>query len=490
MQSPHKQVPGNRRDRRRRRRLVQGSDAGSDEDPFQRALLEHQAGRLESAQQAYAAVPLAHPQGLKALRRGAEVALRRDDAGGAIGALEQLVGLSAAEARDYYNLGIARRMAEDLIGARDAFQRAVALDPVDAAARGNLAGVLLALDEAAPALSVLDRTLEQGRDLPPRSEARIQANRAIALRQLGRLEEAAAALRRVLTLEGDDPQAAAALGAVLRDLGWYAEAVEHFRRIVQFRPHSDRAKVDLASALVANGDMDEVIDVVEKLDNLSPEDAEALSNLGNAFYDQGRPDLAATAFRGAVELVPDFGAAWDNLGLALQVAGDPDGALEAHRRAVKLLPEDAGSRFNLGTAAQGLGRHGDAEAAYRECLRWDPDHDGARHMLAALEGRTPETAPAVYVEHLFDAYARWFDKHLVDGLGYRTPDNMRNVLDRLAAPEEVPRRFARALDLGCGTGLSGVRVPGHRRHPRRRGSLPAHGGRGPVERLLRRSQDR
>jgi predicted TPR repeat methyltransferase len=59
--------------------------------------------------------------------------------------------------------------------------------------------------------------------------------------------------------------------------------------------------------------------------------------------------------------------------------------------------------------------------------------------------------PAAYVEALFDDYAPRFDAALVEKLAYRTPALLAQALLRRAGG----RRFARAIDLGCGTGLMG-----------------------------------
>jgi predicted TPR repeat methyltransferase len=56
------------------------------------------------------------------------------------------------------------------------------------------------------------------------------------------------------------------------------------------------------------------------------------------------------------------------------------------------------------------------------------------------------------VQGLFDDYADDFDAHLVNVLRYRGHERLVEVLQR-AAPG---RRFRRALDLGCGTGLCGL----------------------------------
>src|SRR5262249_17821560 len=59
-----------------------------------------------------------------------------------------------------------------------------------------------------------------------------------------------------------------------------------------------------------------------------------------------------------------------------------------------------------------------------------------------------------YVRRLFDDYAPRFDAALVDRLQYRAPAKLRAAIGA-AAPD---RRFAQALDLGCGTGLAGAAI--------------------------------
>ena len=64
--------------------------------------------------------------------------------------------------------------------------------------------------------------------------------------------------------------------------------------------------------------------------------------------------------------------------------------------------------------------------------------------------------PQAYVARLFDDYAWRFDKHLIKNLGYRAPALIAEALSAVA-PD---RRFALALDLGCGTGLMGEALRG------------------------------
>jgi predicted TPR repeat methyltransferase len=67
------------------------------------------------------------------------------------------------------------------------------------------------------------------------------------------------------------------------------------------------------------------------------------------------------------------------------------------------------------------------------------------------QGDAPRALPQAYVARLFDDYAPRFDKHLTKNLGYRAPALIAEALSAVASG----RRFASALDLGCGTGLMG-----------------------------------
>lgn len=109
--------------------------------------------------------------------------------------------------------------------------------------------------------------------------------------------------------------------------------------------------------------------------------------------------------------------------------------------------------YNRGLQLEREGDLAAALAAYREALEIDPDdHCGITIRLAAMgRGEAPDKMPDAYVATLFDQHADDFDEILVDRLGYCVPLLLREAL-RVHAPGPYPR----GLDLGCGTGLSGL----------------------------------
>jgi predicted TPR repeat methyltransferase len=133
--------------------------------------------------------------------------------------------------------------------------------------------------------------------------------------------------------------------------------------------------------------------------------------------------------------------------------GDWSAAAEIFEQALERAPRWAAAWFALGEARE---KFGDAEAAadaYRSALAADPsDAQGAVARLALIgRGEAPRALPEAYVARLFDDYAPRFEAHLTESLAYRAPTLIADTLDS-AAPG---RRFAHALDIGCGTGLMG-----------------------------------
>ncbi|GGD09311.1 class I SAM-dependent DNA methyltransferase [Aureimonas glaciei] len=143
--------------------------------------------------------------------------------------------------------------------------------------------------------------------------------------------------------------------------------------------------------------------------------------------------------------------------LQLSGAGDFGAAADLMRQALDLAPLWVAGWVAVGGYLEKAGAVEAAILAYGKALTIDPgDREGAGLKLAALGAAPmPQTMPAAFVRGLFDQYAERFETALVDRLGYRVPEQLFAALQTVAGPG---RRFARALDLGCGTGLMGEQL--------------------------------
>ncbi len=138
---------------------------------------------------------------------------------------------------------------------------------------------------------------------------------------------------------------------------------------------------------------------------------------------------------------------------SLRAAGDFGAAADVIGQALELAPNWAEGHFALAEALTQAGRKDEAVDAYREYLALDADDSmGAGALLALLGVQAARELPQAYVARLFDQYAGRFDTALTEGLRYRAPLLLREAIVRVAPG----RRFPRAFDLGCGTGLAGA----------------------------------
>lgn len=137
--------------------------------------------------------------------------------------------------------------------------------------------------------------------------------------------------------------------------------------------------------------------------------------------------------------------------------GDISAAIDLARQTLELAPAFAPALRMLGDGLYEQGQVEDAIAVYEHAVKLDPgDRLGVRTRLAKLGAIPAETAMTNdYVRTLFDNYAPIYEEHLVQMLGYRGPDGLMAALEAHLGANGL--RFARALDIGCGTGLVGDR---------------------------------
>ncbi|MAZ83438.1 MAG: SAM-dependent methyltransferase [Hoeflea sp.] len=154
--------------------------------------------------------------------------------------------------------------------------------------------------------------------------------------------------------------------------------------------------------------------------------ADRRADYARMLAESGNPAAAADLQSQALELAPGWAAGWHELGNYLEAAGDMTAAAEAWRKVLVLTPTDV---FGAG-------------------------------LKLALAGQSamPEAPPSEYVAQLFDDYSDRFDTALVEKLGYSVPEQLSAMVADAAGADFA---FARAIDLGCGTGLFGERLRPH-----------------------------
>ena len=138
------------------------------------------------------------------------------------------------------------------------------------------------------------------------------------------------------------------------------------------------------------------------------------------------------------------------LAVLLEDAGDMPGAIDLYQRALRVDPYQLDVLLSLGRLWSILGDAARARSWFARALSIDPDCAAAGAGLATLDD--PETLTPTYIRTLFDQYADRFDTDLVGTLKYQAPGLVAALLSACGVAEGS----ADLLDLGCGTGLSGL----------------------------------
>ncbi len=301
------------------------------------AQAHQQAGRLAEAEGIYRTILASEPDnaeawhylGVAAYQQG-----RHDEARQAIG---RSLELAPRNADALSHLALVEHAAGVPARALSLLREAMAIDPDHRGTLINLGAIALACGDGEEAIAAFSRNAH----VYPSPDA--QAALAIALRKLGRLEEATGVAERLVRASADYPLGLDLLALLRRDAGRIEESIALHRQA-------------LADA---------------------PQFAGGWNNLANTLVKAGQIDEAIAGFRRALALKPDFAEAWLNLARSLLAAGRAKEALEACGHYTSRAAATLDALCIQGDAARALGDFDAAIASYRAAIDKDLDDRGA-----------------------------------------------------------------------------------------------------------------
>ncbi|MCQ8104855.1 tetratricopeptide repeat protein [Methylomonas sp. SURF-2] len=201
-----------------------------------------------------------------------------------------------------------------------------------------------------------------------------QAGELQALHQLYQSGQLALAEHRALALSTHYPKSAALLnllGMCQQGQGKLREAAATFRKVLTLDPAIAELHFNLAAIYTQLHDVKAAMASYRKALQLKPDFSVAHFNLGALLQQQDQLAEAAKHYQQAARAQADFFEAWVNWGAVMQLRGDLQAAEQCYRKALA-LHDDAKGHFNLGTTLYGQGEHAAAMTEFREALRLDP----------------------------------------------------------------------------------------------------------------------
>lgn len=278
-------------------------------------------------------------------------------------------------------------------------------------------------------------------------------NLALAELSEKRTDDAIINLQNTLKINPNHAKARRQLAQILQQRGEFKEAISHY----QFSIHDDPDHVDtyinLGAALISTGDIMDAIQQFNKALVLDPQNFEAHYNLGAIYLNAKNLEQALIHYISLLDKhsSPEI---YYNIGVIYMYQNRQSDAIGFLRQAIDYDNTYFDAHVNLGVCY--LKIHDIAKAAehYQIAHNIRPNNHEISYLLDALQQKnTQNSAPKDFVRNLFDQYAPYFEKHLMEHLDYQSPQKLYDAVCKIIPAHKTNLVI---LDLGCGTGLCGT----------------------------------
>lgn len=210
----------------------------------------------------------------------------------------------------------------------------------------------------------------------------------------GRPAEAEVCFRAAAAANPTHPTLRLNHGLALRVLGRHQEALETLSQALRLDQRNADTLFHIAAVLVELRRPSEAIAAYRSLAALKPDHPDALLGFGNLLMYTDNPEAAELVYRMAVACDPSSPSATNNLGAAILSQRRPAEAAPIYRRGIRLAPDSAEYHKNLGTCQMMAGEYEEGTREYewrveQPIWKWKrsfpgkPQWDGS-----SLQGRT------------------------------------------------------------------------------------------------------
>ncbi|MFL5169558.1 MAG: tetratricopeptide repeat protein [Microvirga sp.] len=207
-----------------------------------------------------------------------------------------------------------------------------------------------------------------------------------ALLQQNRPAQAVAPLERAARAL-QDPAVETQLGLALRQVGRTDDALTRLRRATKRRPAHAEAFHELGYLLLSSGRIEEAVTVVEHGIQLAPGAVELPLLLGVVQQGRGDGAKAKAAFAQALAIAPDHPGAHYGMGMVLADDAEYAQSAEHLQRALASNAADVQARLKLAVCLLELGRTAEALGNFRAAVHSDPSCYGTALTLVSCSAR-------------------------------------------------------------------------------------------------------
>lgn len=280
-------------------------------------------------------------------------------------------------------LGTLRMLQRDLKGARQAFERGLALQPGQHDATQGLA--MLDIAESKPAAAAARVEAQLAKTPDDRGHLATAARVYLSQRDFAKAE---GTLRKVLSLDNTNLEAYGMLGQLYLMQNKTAEALKEYEILSKQQPNSVGPHTMVAMLLQSMNRLDEAQERYERVIQIDRQAPVAANNLAWMYAERGgNLDVALQLAQTARRNLPSAPAVADTLGWVYFKKQQYDMAVRELTDAVAKDPENPEYQYHLGAAYAAMGDVPKARLALQKAVsRPFAASDEAKKALAALPG--------------------------------------------------------------------------------------------------------
>lgn len=285
---------------------------------------------------------------------------------------------SAPESVELWILkGDIARSRNDNATARQAYEKALSIDPDHLIAKFNLVSAELLLGDIKSAQTHLDQLRARYPENPM-----VFYHQGLLQFRTAQYPQALNSAARALRVLPEHVPSMVLFGATQFVTGAYAQAAKSFIRVLDRQPQHIYARKLLVATLIKLKDPKRALDAAKAGLELSPEDPQLLALAGSAYSALGDPAKAAQFLKAAVERDPKSAELRTDLGLSLLATGENLAATAVLQQAARLDKEGGRAAIALITTQLRQRQYDQALASAAELRR-----GGTRDaQIANLEG--------------------------------------------------------------------------------------------------------
>jgi protein O-GlcNAc transferase len=211
-------------------------------------------------------------------------------------------------------LGVLRKLAGDVVGAIDAYEQCLRVNPNHALGRGNIS---IALSE-----------------------------HATAVKASGDVHLAIRGYERALTFDPNAAEATYNLGVAQAEVGEIDRAIIAYEHTLRLKPNCAEAWNNLGVLHRERNNVERAVECYNRAIAIAPAFAQPLNNVGVVYTTQGNAGAALEALQRAIAADPSYAVAHNNLGVLLRDTGDVPEALASYAECERCSPDHRNATQN------------------------------------------------------------------------------------------------------------------------------------------------